>query len=74
MSLDKIHGAGTKEWVTEKYDSLRFLKELPCLQIVIKIQELMKVKRDSGMAFLVFSQVEPSRITLFIHCLPMKHL
>ena len=26
MRLGNIHGAGTEEWVTEKYDSLRFLK------------------------------------------------
>ena len=31
MSLDNIHGAGTKEWVTEKYDSLRFLKGVALL-------------------------------------------
>ena len=37
MSLDKIY-------FTERYDSLRFLKG-----IAIKMQELMKVKRNSGM-------------------------
>ena len=31
MSLDNIHGAEAKEWVTEKYDSLRLLKGIALL-------------------------------------------
>ena len=31
MSLDNIHGAGTKDWVTEKNNNLRFLKGIALL-------------------------------------------